>query len=81
MLFPLLIAAQESQLNNDFQLDNHLKRKKFVCGISSEIYKTNKLSYSDDIKECCQLVYPDFDNWMWSEKLKKIAKDIWKLDN
>ena len=39
------------------------------------------LSYSDDIKECCQLVYPDFDNWMWSEKLKKIAKDIWKLDN
>ena len=29
------------------------------------------LSYSDDILECCQLVYPDLDHWMcliWSGK-------------
>ena len=60
MLFPLLTTAQEPQLNNDYQKDNHLKRKKLVCGISSEIYKTNKLSYSDDIS--LSVGYIIFDN-------------------
>ncbi len=39
------------------------------------------LSYSDDILECCQLVYPDFDHWMWNDKMKKAAHDIWKINN
>ena len=38
------------------------------------------LSYSDDIFECCQLVFPDFDNFRWSEITKAAAKDIWKME-
>ncbi len=60
MLFPLLITAQESHLNNDFISNNHFKRKKLLCGISSEIYKTNKLSSSDDIS--LSVGYIIFDN-------------------
>ena len=68
MLFPLLTTAQETQLNNDFQTDNHLKRKKLVCGISSEIYKTNKLSYSDDIS--LSVGYIIFDNIYFGRNLR-----------
>ena len=39
------------------------------------------LSHSDDIVECCQLVYPDLDHWMWSDTMKRIAKDIWQMEN
>ena len=39
------------------------------------------LSHSDDIVECCQLVYPDLDHWMWSDTNKRIAKDIWQMEN
>ena len=39
------------------------------------------LSFSDDIVECCQLVYPDLDHWMWSDTMKRIARDIWKMEN
>lgn len=38
------------------------------------------LSYSDDIFECCQLVYPDIDHWMWGETTRSAAKDIWKME-
>ena len=38
------------------------------------------LSYSDDIFECCQLVFPDFDNYRWGEVTKAAAKDIWKME-
>jgi len=39
------------------------------------------LSHSDDIIECCQLVYPDLDHWMWSDTMKRIAKDVWDMEN
>lgn len=39
------------------------------------------LSFSDDTLECCQLVYPDLDHWMWSDGMKAIAKDIWQMEN
>jgi len=39
------------------------------------------LSHSNDIVECCQLVYPDLDHWMWSDTNKRIAKDIWQMEN
>ena len=39
------------------------------------------LSFSDDILECCQLVYPDLDHWMWSDTQKRIASDIWQMEN
>lgn len=38
------------------------------------------LSHSDDIIECCQLVYPDLDHWMWSETMKNIATDVWQME-
>ena len=38
------------------------------------------LSYSDDILECCQLVYPDLDHWMWSDQERETAKSIWKME-
>lgn len=38
------------------------------------------LSHSDDIYECCQLVYPDLDHWMWSDMMKSVAKDVWKME-
>ena len=38
------------------------------------------LAYSDDIYECCQLVYPDLDHWMWSSTMKRTAKDVWNME-
>ena len=38
------------------------------------------LSHSDDIMECCQLVYPDLDHWMWGDTTKAAAIDIWKME-
>lgn len=38
------------------------------------------LSFSDDIFECCQLVYPDTDHWMWSDFTKSVAKDVWNME-
>tara|TARA_A100001015_G_C14988563_1_gene712688 strand:+ start:1049 stop:1807 length:759 start_codon:yes stop_codon:yes gene_type:complete len=37
------------------------------------------LSFSDDIQECCRLLYPDFDHWMWSEQDQLEAKKIWSI--
>ncbi len=39
------------------------------------------LEHSDDILECCQLIYPDLDHWIWSENMKRIAKDVWNMEN
>lgn len=39
----------------------------------------NVLAVSDDIFECCKLVYPDIDHWMWGETTKAAAYDIWKV--
>ena len=36
------------------------------------------LSISDDRHELASLVYPNFDSWTWSDKLKKEAKKIWR---
>ncbi|MEK9767815.1 MAG: PD-(D/E)XK nuclease family protein [Betaproteobacteria bacterium] len=38
------------------------------------------LSFSDDIKECCQILYPDFDHWSWSDADKENAKQIWRMN-
>jgi len=38
------------------------------------------LSHSDDIFECCQLVYPDLDHWMWSDLTRSAARDIWNME-
>lgn len=39
------------------------------------------LSFSDDIIECCQLVYPDLDHWKWGETTTQAAKDIWRMES
>lgn len=38
------------------------------------------LSASDDIFECCNLVYPDIDHWIWGDTTRAAAKDIWKME-
>lgn len=38
------------------------------------------LSFSDDIFECCRVVYPDTDHWMWGQTTKEAAKDIWRME-
>lgn len=38
------------------------------------------LSYSDNIFDCCQLVFPDFDNYRWGEITMAAAKDIWNME-
>lgn len=38
------------------------------------------LSYSDDIFECCQLVFPDFDHWIWNETTRDAARAIWQME-
>tara|TARA_R100000388_G_C7237034_1_gene158524 strand:- start:877 stop:1641 length:765 start_codon:yes stop_codon:yes gene_type:complete len=37
------------------------------------------LSYSSDIEECCRLLYPNFDHWMWGESEITQAKKIWRI--
>ena len=39
----------------------------------------NVLSLSDDFAECCQLFYPNFDHWIWSENTKAAATKIWRI--
>ena len=38
------------------------------------------LSVSDDIFECCLMVYPDIDDWHWGDITRAAAKDIWKME-
>lgn len=38
------------------------------------------LSFSDDIFECCQLVFPDFDHWMWNETTRDAARTVWNME-
>jgi hypothetical protein len=37
------------------------------------------LSYSDDILECCQCVFPDLDHWIWGPTTTERARDIWSI--
>jgi hypothetical protein len=39
------------------------------------------LSYSDDINECCRLVYPDYDHWLWNQDDINYARKIWENEN
>ena len=71
MLFPLLTTVQEPQLNNDFQTDNHSKRKNLSVDLS-EIYKTNKLSHSDDIS--LSVGYIIFDNIYFGTQINSPTK-------
>ena len=36
------------------------------------------LSISDDRHELASLVFPNYDSWTWSDKLKREAKKIWR---
>ena len=35
------------------------------------------LGRSEDIKEVCRTVYPDFDHWIWTPKMIEAARGIW----
>ena len=37
------------------------------------------LSHSDDIFECCKLVHPDLDHWMWGDVTRAKAKEVWEI--
>ena len=56
-------------------VDYHIRQVQ-IAARSLEI----ALSYSNDIMECCQLVYPDLDHWMWSDEERETAKSIWKME-
>ena len=61
----------------EFSIDdskNHLENMRTAALALEKI-----LSFSDDIEECCRLLYPDFDNWMWSEQDQTQAKKIWRI--
>ena len=58
-----------------FKLDNLSVYKKQLKKVAFSIEKF--LSISDDKHELASLVYPNFDSWTWSDKLKQEAKKIW----
>tara|TARA_Y100001937_G_scaffold13157_1_gene17205 strand:+ start:10344 stop:11108 length:765 start_codon:yes stop_codon:yes gene_type:complete len=63
---------------SSFKVDNvdyHI-RQMTLAALSLE----KVLSYSDDIIECCQLVYPDLDHWAWSDADKAVAKTVWQME-
>lgn len=60
-----------------FRVDEHEKYLHDVRNAALSLEKI--LSFSDDIEECCRLVYPDLDHWMWSDEDKIIAKRIWRM--
>lgn len=39
----------------------------------------NLLSYSDDIRTVASLLYPDFDDWRWSDEDIEAAKNLWSI--
>jgi len=54
--------------------------EKHIDNIRTAVFSLERiLSYSDDIEECCRLLYPNFDHWMWSEADITQAKKIWKI--
>ncbi len=55
-------------------VDRHLKSVEQAAKSLERV-----LSYSDDIIECCQLFYPNFDSWYWSNQDKLNAKNIWRM--
>mgnify|MGYP003132538091 CR=1 FL=1 len=61
----------------EFSIDdskNHLENMRTAALALEKI-----LSFSDDIEECCRLLYPDFDHWIWSEQDQTQAKKIWRI--
>lgn len=63
---------------SSFKVDNvdyHI-RQMTLAALSLE----KVLSYSDDIIECCQLVYPDLDHWSWSDADRAVAQSVWNME-
>jgi len=58
-----------------FTLNNLSVHKKQLKKVAFSIQKF--LSISDDKHELASLVYPNFDSWTWSGRLKTEAKKIW----
>lgn len=60
-----------------FRIDNVADHLKAVEQAAKSLERV--LSYSDDIIECCQLFYPNFDSWYWSKQDKLNAQNIWRM--
>jgi hypothetical protein len=60
---------------NMFTLNNLSVHKKQLKKVAFSIQRF--LSISDDKHELASLVYPNFDSWTWSGRLKTEAKKIW----
>ncbi len=61
-----------------FKVDNVDYWLRQYYGAAMSLYKV--LSHSEDIFECCQLVYPDLDHWMWGDTTKATAIDVWNME-
>ncbi len=73
---PWLAYLSKKELR-EFKVSNP---KNHVENLRQAIFALEKiLSFSDDIIECCQLVYPNFDDWMFSETDKINAHKIWRI--
>ena len=63
---------------NKFTLNNLSVYKKQLKRVAFSIQKF--LSISNDKHELASLIYPNYDSWTWSDKLKREAKKIWRDD-
>ena len=73
---PYIVYISPNEVK-EFSVDdskNHLENMRTAALALEKI-----LSFSDDIEECCRLLYPDFDHWMWSEQDQNEAKKIWRI--
>lgn len=60
-----------------FKIENvsyHIRQ----CSLAAQALE-RVLSVSSDIFECCQMIYPDIDDWHWGDVTRAAAKDIWKM--
>ena len=70
----LFFAGTKS--HKKFTVENLDEYKSQLKKVAMTIQKF--LSISNDKHELASLVYPNFDSWMWGEKMKEEAGKIWK---
>ena len=59
-----------------YKVTNVEKRLNEVIKVAFGLQKF--LSISSDPYELASMLYPNYDNWMWNEDMKKQAKEIWR---
>jgi hypothetical protein len=74
---PWLVYTSPKEVRQFMVVNNeqHLRDLEAACRSLMRL-----LSFSDDIKEICQALFPNFDSFMWGDRDKINATKIWEIN-